>query len=68
MAAESTQGAPQAGPDASPVPQHTHAQLQNQNAAQQKPPVISNKLSLEEALMHRRSLLTAIVLLKEDKR
>lgn len=52
----------------SPAPQNPQDQTQYRNPAQQKPPVISNKLSLEEALIHRRSLLTASVLLKEDKR
>jgi hypothetical protein len=33
-----------------------------------QPPAISNKLGLDEALLHRRSLLTALVLLKENRR
>jgi hypothetical protein len=33
-----------------------------------QPPVISNKLGLDEAHLHRRSLLMALVLLKESKR
>jgi hypothetical protein len=38
------------------------------DAAADQPPAISNKLGLDEALLHRRSLLMALVLLKEDSR
>ena len=33
-----------------------------------QPPAISNKLGLDEAYLHRRSLLMALVLLKENRR
>jgi len=53
---------------APPIAAQPEAATPDAEVQPEKLPAISNKLELDEALVHRRSLLTALLLMKENSR